>query len=505
MTQNRQSGYGTGNAKIDLAPVPFGTMKTLGSGDYTYNLGQIAYEIALTQWVIYSGDGVWLPFTGVASGITTINTILPAVGGNFTLTAGAGIAITPGVNSVTISLTGGGIGIDSFTVPAGTSPVSSDGSGNINWPAGNGFSITGGTNSMTGNMVSPFTGSFGFTSAVSGANEVLSVSHTSNTANSNSIINAAVAGTSGGDPFIYFNVGSTSAWSIGIDTSSSQFKITSASASSVTPSTGDSFLVCDYSQLTAIFSVNNLSNTMSLPGLNLTIGCVNTDTANAASSSSIASGVAAATSGDPYFQLAIGPAVTCNKFGLKNSDSDAFYYNIGCNAGVSGLDGTTVLKIDQAATAATFSVATLSNQYLLTGEVAQIGVQNTATTNANSSARLFVTSQNGTGDSYVIFNTHQGTLANAFELGATQADVFLITSVANNDTMGISGNTLFSATTAGNITLGFNTSSIVGFNNTIASTVGAAGGASALPLTPSGYILVNINGSPFEIPYYARA
>jgi hypothetical protein len=37
------------------------------------------------------------------------------------------------------------------------------------------------------------------------------------------------------------------------------------------------------------------------------------------------------------------------------------------------------------------------------------------------------------------------------------------------------------------------------------STVGAAGGASALPATPSGYIKVKVGGSDFVIPYYAAS
>lgn len=67
-----------------------------------------------------------------------------------------------------VSLIGGGTSpaMQSFTVPAGTSPVVPDASGNIDWPAGNGFAVTGGTNAMTGNMVSPFTGDFTFTGTV---------------------------------------------------------------------------------------------------------------------------------------------------------------------------------------------------------------------------------------------------------------------------------------------------------------------------------------------------
>lgn len=43
----------------------------------------------------------------------------------------------------------------------------------------------------------------------------------------------------------------------------------------------------------------------------------------------------------------------------------------------------------------------------------------------------------------------------------------------------------------------------VKMNTTSGSTVGAAGGASALPATPTGYITVNINGTDRKIPYYA--
>lgn len=47
-------------------------------------------------------------------------------------------------------------------------------------------------------------------------------------------------------------------------------------------------------------------------------------------------------------------------------------------------------------------------------------------------------------------------------------------------------------------------SGFVTFGNTVQSTVGAAGGASALPATPSGYLRFFVNTSEFVIPYYAR-
>lgn len=44
----------------------------------------------------------------------------------------------------------------------------------------------------------------------------------------------------------------------------------------------------------------------------------------------------------------------------------------------------------------------------------------------------------------------------------------------------------------------------IGFGSTTDTAVGAAGAASALPATPSGYIIVNIAGTNFKIPYYAN-
>lgn len=43
----------------------------------------------------------------------------------------------------------------------------------------------------------------------------------------------------------------------------------------------------------------------------------------------------------------------------------------------------------------------------------------------------------------------------------------------------------------------------IGYSSTTSTTVGAAGGASALPATPSGYITVNIGGTDRKVPYYA--
>lgn len=40
-------------------------------------------------------------------------------------------------------------------------------------------------------------------------------------------------------------------------------------------------------------------------------------------------------------------------------------------------------------------------------------------------------------------------------------------------------------------------------NPTTQTTVGAAGGATALPATPTGYLTINLGNGPVVVPYYA--
>lgn len=43
----------------------------------------------------------------------------------------------------------------------------------------------------------------------------------------------------------------------------------------------------------------------------------------------------------------------------------------------------------------------------------------------------------------------------------------------------------------------------VAFGSTTATTVGAAGGASTLPITPTGYLIFSLGATNFKLPYYA--
>jgi len=78
-----------------------------------------------------------------------------------------------------------------------------------------------------------------FTSSTSGANRVVTISHTSNTASSGASENISVAGTSGGDAWTQYTVGTSRSYSIGPDTSdSSILKINTDSDGTVDPSSG---------------------------------------------------------------------------------------------------------------------------------------------------------------------------------------------------------------------------------------------------------------------------
>lgn len=73
-------------------------------------------------------------------------------------------------------------------------------------------------------------------------------------------------------------------------------------------------------------------------------------------------------------------------------------------------------------------------------------------------------------------------------------------SATNQVTMtGSNGGSPSIGATAGGLTIA---SAVLFSNQTVGTTVGAAGGASALPATPLGYITTNVNGTACKIPYY---
>lgn len=62
---------------------------------------------------------------------------------------------------------------------------------------------------------------------------------------------------------------------------------------------------------------------------------------------------------------------------------------------------------------------------------------------------------------------------------------------------------LLSIDDVGQVTLGSSNTNVHNLNTATATTVGAAGGASALPATPTGYVRMAINGTIRKVPFYA--
>ena len=107
MAQQRYSGYASGSPLQTLAPLPFSTNDILGSNDFAFPFGQMAYQTTNKQVVFYAGKGNWIPLGGGSASIDTINNIGPTIGGNFSINGTANqIAVTGGTNSIALSLIG---------------------------------------------------------------------------------------------------------------------------------------------------------------------------------------------------------------------------------------------------------------------------------------------------------------------------------------------------------------------------------------------------------------
>ncbi len=113
--------------------------------------------------------------------------------------------------------------------------------GNLNLitTATNGIDTSASGSTITVAMATPYAdGDFEFRSAVSGATRVLSVTNTSNTASSQAQMTHSVAGTTAGDVWSQYTVGTTRTYAEGIDNSDSQkLKLTTAASATANPST----------------------------------------------------------------------------------------------------------------------------------------------------------------------------------------------------------------------------------------------------------------------------
>lgn len=203
-------------------------------------------------------NAVWDPIAGATAGDISFITgdsggqVTGDADGNLNLLGTSGqITVTgsPGTNTLTLALAGGGTAVDSFTPDTGTDPVVATAAGLVGirgqvTPSISGIQVTGGTNVLNIAMFSPFEGDFEFSqsSASSAAERVVYITN-ADTANatSHSVLSLSTAGTTSGDPFVLTAIGSRS-YAAGMSRATNNFNITTAASSTVTPSTGSNIL-----------------------------------------------------------------------------------------------------------------------------------------------------------------------------------------------------------------------------------------------------------------------
>jgi len=171
-------------------------------------------------------------------------------------------------------------------------------------------------------------------------------------------------------------------------------------------------------------------------------------------------------------------------------------YNSGSKAiRVTAGDATLPPTIFSGCTVAVSSGATDIDFAGLTGRILYVGQDADEYTSTTGTGGYHI----GLGTLYVGNPGAAGDATVTAESSSTNADLALVpkgTGVVSSTT-GFRGNsiTLASATPTG-------TGAQVSVGNTVRTTVGSAGGASALPATPRGYLEIDIGGTKRQIPYF---
>lgn len=156
------------------------------------------------------------------------------------LTASTGIVITPGAASISIAINTATVG-QTITGDSGGALSPTAGNWNIISTATNGIDTSGSGSSLTVAMATPYAdGDFEFRSTLSGATRTLSVTNTSNTASSQATLLTSVAGTTAGDAWNQWTIGTTRSFSLGVDNSDTNdsLKFTTDADATVDPSSG---------------------------------------------------------------------------------------------------------------------------------------------------------------------------------------------------------------------------------------------------------------------------
>ena len=154
---------------------------------------------------------------------------------------GTGIDTSGVGNTITINSTGEHA--TQYTENTGTATPAANNLNVLGVPGTNGIDTAGAGSTVTIAMKSPFTvEDFSFEESGAGSARTLETKHTDNTnALSDAILAHTVGGTSGGDAFDLYSIGASRSYAWGPDTSDSQiFKMTTAAAATVSPSSGTS-------------------------------------------------------------------------------------------------------------------------------------------------------------------------------------------------------------------------------------------------------------------------
>lgn len=487
-----QQAYTVSNASGSIL-VPVQEARDPTSLDVNYQLYQ--------QWVNTSNFNLWQLMSFVSTSGTVLANWFQLEGTTsevHTLTGNSGGAVSPTSNNInilgtagqitvtgdpatstlTLALTGGSTAVDSFAPDTGTNPVLPTALGLVNvkgqsTPNTSGIQVTGGTNELDIAMFSPFAGNFTFTSSTSGATEVLTVSNSSNTANSQAEINATVAGTTAGDAWNQWTIGSSRSYALGPDTSdggaNAKLKLNTNTSASVSPSSGTNLFYHDptpsaiaqpLTPVSRFTNTNRLILETTSPGQRISVECTQNDFANAASSAGVISrvaGAAGSVTGDAWMstvgnldwvwgESAAVPAVPVFKFGHGGTPSNlaAVFYTID-TSGIINIPNSLYIGDSSPVSTTAFIVQKESAGSTLTGEI-----RNGSGT-ANSAAQLSLVTggvpggTHGNGDSFIVF---QSALETDWSLGQDFSDNKAFKISKNN---GLGTNDVLTIDTSGNV------------------------------------------------------
>ncbi len=222
-----------------------------------------------------------------------------------------------------VSASGTGLG-QTITGNTGGALSPTAGNWNILGTATNGIESAGSGSTLTVRMQSPYADAdFVFQSTVSAQTRTLTVQNTSNTASSQATQLISVAGTTAGDAWTQYSVGTTQSYAIGISNSNTQeLRITQAASGTVNPTSAGTLLQFDESNTRAYFPISNVSvgGSTQSPGAAVILNATNTNT-TAASDATITMTVSSATGGNAYV--------------VYNGPTDNWYHGVNKTAGSS--------------------------------------------------------------------------------------------------------------------------------------------------------------------------